>query len=39
MKSGYRKMIDEMLSKIKSEKKLKKIFDYICFVYLKTENK
>lgn len=39
MKSDYRKMIDEMLSKIKSEKKLKKIFDHICFVYLKTENK
>ena len=28
MKSDYRKMIDEMLSKIKSEKKLKKIFEY-----------
>ncbi len=39
MKSDYRKMIDEMLLKIKSEKTLKKIFDYICFVYLKTENK
>lgn len=29
MKSDYRKMIDEMLSKIKSEKKLKKIFDHM----------
>ena len=28
-------MIIKMLSKIKSEKKLKKIYDYICFVYLK----
>ena len=35
MKSDYRKMIDEMISKIKSEKKLKKIFDYICFFILK----
>ena len=31
----YRKMIAEMLAKIQSEKKLKKIFDYICYVYLK----
>lgn len=32
---NYKKMIDEMLCKIKNEKKLKKIFDYICYVYLK----
>lgn len=31
----YLKMIKKMLSKIKSEKKLKMIYDYICFVYLK----
>lgn len=36
MEYDYRKMIAEMLAKIQSEKKLKKIFDYICFVYLKT---
>lgn len=34
----YRKMIEKMLLKISSEKKLKKIYDYICFVYLKTKD-
>lgn len=37
MKYSYPKMIEEMLSKIKSEEKLKKIYDYICFVYLKCQ--
>ena len=34
---NYKEMINKMLSKIESEKKLKKIFDYICFVCLKTK--
>lgn len=34
--SGYLKQIFLMLKKIKSEKALKKIYDYICFVYLKS---
>ena len=35
MEYDYKKMIAEVLAKIQSEKALKKIFDYICFVYLK----
>lgn len=31
-------MIIKMLSKIKSQKKLKKIYDYICYVYLKYDD-
>ena len=30
----YERMILKMLKKIKSEKQLKRIYDYICFVYL-----
>ena len=36
---NYEKMIVEMLLRVKSKRQLKKIYDYICFVYLKTENK
>lgn len=32
----YRQMIETMLDKIENNKKLKKIFDYICHVYLKS---
>lgn len=40
MKSDYRKMIDEMLSKIKSEKKLKKILiTYVLFILKLKTNK
>lgn len=39
MKSDYISMINEMLEMVRkdenSEKKLKMIYDYICFVYLK----
>ena len=39
MKSDYISMIDKMLAKVikaeNIEKKLKMIYDYICFVYLK----
>lgn len=39
MKYDYSKMIEKMLDKVKkgenSEDKLKKIYDYICFIYLK----
>lgn len=32
---NYLKMIYEMLKRIKDEAQLKKIYDYICFIYLK----
>ena len=39
MKFDYSKMIEKMLAMVRkgknSEKKLKMIYDYICFVYLK----
>ncbi|MGN0449584.1 MAG: hypothetical protein ACI4G0_04410 [Ruminococcus sp.] len=39
MKYDYHKMIEKMLAMVRkgenSEKKLKMIYDYICFVYLK----
>lgn len=38
MKSDYISMIDKMLAKITSEQKLKRIYDYICFVYLKSND-
>lgn len=31
----YKKMINEMLERIHEPDKLKRIYDYICFVYLK----
>lgn len=31
----YYKRIIKMLKKIRDEKRLKKIYDYICFIYLK----
>ena len=33
----YKKMIVEMLNKIESNRKLKRIFDYTCFVYYKSK--
>lgn len=35
--NSYQIMIEEMLSKVKSEENLKKIYDYICFVFLKCQ--
>lgn len=35
---NYEKMILKMLKKIKDDKKLKKIYDYVCFIFLKGGN-
>ncbi len=34
--TDYKKLIIKMLKQIHSEKKLKKVYDYICFVVLKS---
>lgn len=39
MDYNYEKMIVEMLLRVKSKRQLKKIYDYICFVYLKNQTK
>lgn len=38
MNCEYIPMINKMIEKITSEKKLHKIYNYICFVYLKCKD-